>query len=122
LRHWDGGDRAEENPVGTALGYRRTAWDCLKLAEASSSPKTRAALLDLAQHWVRLAEEAERNGQYGSSEYQARAWQCAARAQTISDPERRADMLRFAGMWLSLTEPIQDPFRGAYELPPRKAA
>lgn len=98
---------------------------CLGLPEARGgwlNPKPRAALLDLAQHWVRLAEEAERNGQHGSSEYQARAWQCAARAQTISDPEQRADMLRFAGMWLSLTEPIQDPFRGAYELPPRKAA
>jgi len=40
----------------------------------------------------------------------------------MRDPEQRADMLRFAGMWLSLTEPIKEPLRGAYELPPRRAA
>ncbi len=91
--------------MGTAEEYRHVAWDCLKLADASSNPQTHASLLNLSQYWVRLAEEAERS-----------------RAQSINDPERRADMLRFAGMWMSLTEPIQHELRGAYELPPQRAA
>jgi hypothetical protein len=103
--------------MGTAEEYRRTAWDCLKLAEATSNPQTSAAMLDLAQEWVRLAEQAEQNDQYRQHGYRAKAWECAARAQSVNDPERRADMLRFAGMWLSLTEPIGD-FRLPYELPP----
>ncbi len=108
--------------MGTAEEYWSVAWDCLKLAEAASNPKTSASMLNLAQYWVRLAKEAERNTQYGLSGYQAKAWECAARAQSMRDPEQRADMLRFAGMWLSLTEPIKEPLRGAYELPPRRAA
>jgi hypothetical protein len=108
--------------TAAAVEYRRTAWDCLRLAEAASNPNTSASMLGLAQYWVRLAEEAERNTQYGWSGYQAKAWECAARAQSLSDPEQRADMLRYAGMWLSLTEPIRhDHLRGAYELPPRVA-
>jgi hypothetical protein len=108
--------------MSTAEDYRHAAWDCLKLAEGASNPKTNASMLNLAQYWVRLAEEAERNRRYGLSRYRAKAWECASRAQSINDPERRADMLRFAGMWLSLTEPIKNPLRGAYELPPRSAA
>ncbi len=91
-------------PMSTAEEYRRVAWDCLKLAEATSNPKTGASLLNLANYWVRRADE------------------CAARAQSINDPEHRADMLRFAGMWLSLTEPTKDELRGAYEWPPQRAA
>jgi len=90
--------------MGAAEGYKRIAWDCLKLAEATSNPKTGASTLNLADYWGRRADE------------------CAARAQSINEPERRADMLRFAGMWLSLAEPVKDELRGAYELPPRKAA
>ncbi len=94
--------------MSTAEEYRRVAWDCLKLAEAASNPKTNASMLNLADYWVRRADE------------------CAARAQSMNDPERRADrradMLRFAGMWLSLTEPIKYELRGAYELPPQRAA
>jgi hypothetical protein len=108
--------------MSTAAEYRSIAWDCLKLAEATSNAKTHASMLNLAQYWVKLAEKAERNRRYGLSGYRAKAWECASRAQSINDPERRADMLRFAGMWLSLTEPIKDPLRGAYELPPQRAA
>jgi hypothetical protein len=100
--------------------YRHVAWDCLKLAEATSNTKTNAAMLDLAQYWLRLVEEAERNEQSKLSGYKAKAYECASRAQSINDPQRRADMLRYAGMFLSLTEPIKDPLRGAYELPPQK--
>src|SRR6266540_6293570 len=92
------GPRARKGtfPMGTAEEYRRVAWDCLKLAEATSNPKTGASTLNLADYWVRRADE------------------CAARAQSINDPEHRADMLRFAGRWLSLTEPTKDELRGAY--------
>jgi hypothetical protein len=88
--------------MSTAEEYRRVAWDCLKLAEATSNPKTNASMLN--DSWVRRADE------------------CAVRSQSMNDRERRADMLRFAGMWLSLTEPIKDELRGAYELPPQRAA
>ncbi len=90
--------------MSTAEEYRRVAWDCLKLAEATSNPKTNASVLNLADYWVRRADE------------------CAARSQSMNDAKRRADMLRFAGMWLSLTEPIKYELRGAYELPPQMAA
>jgi hypothetical protein len=90
--------------MGTAEKYRQVAWDCLKLAEATSNPKTAASMLNLADYWVRRADE------------------CAARAQSISDPDQRADMLRYAGMWLSLTKPTKDELRGAYEWPPQRAA
>ena len=94
----------ETLPMSTAEEYRRVAWDCLKLAEASSNPKTNTSTLNLAQYWGMRADE------------------CAARAQSMNDPERRKEMLRFAGMWLSLTEPVKYELRGAYELPPQRAA
>jgi hypothetical protein len=105
----------------TAEEHRRIAWDCLELSEATSNLQTHAALLHLAQYWVRMAEEAERQ-QAQLSGYRAKAWQCASRAQSVNDPEKRAELLRFAGMWMSLTEPIQADLRGAYELPPQLAA
>jgi hypothetical protein len=50
--------------MSTAEKCRQVAWDCLKLAEATSNPKTGASLLNLAQHWVPSAEEIERNSGY----------------------------------------------------------
>jgi hypothetical protein len=108
--------------MGTAEEYRRIGWDCLKLAEATSNPRTSASMLNLAQDWVRLAEQAERNDRYRLAGYRAKAWECWSLADSVNDPERRADLLLFARMWLDLTEPIKDELRGAYELPPRLAA
>jgi hypothetical protein len=105
--------------MGKAWEYRRIAWDCLKLSEAVSNLQTGAAMRNVAQIWVRLAENAEHNDEDWPSKYRAKAWECAARAQVVKDPEQRAELLRFAGMWLSLTEPIEDELRGAYELPTR---
>jgi len=79
-------------------------------------------MLNLAQEWVSLAEQAERNDQYRLAGYRAKAWECLSLAESVNDPERRVDLLLFGRMWLSLTEPIQDDLRGAYELPPRLAA
>jgi hypothetical protein len=108
--------------MGTAEEYRRSAWECLRIAEGTSNPNTRACLLSLAQDWAGLAKKAERNAQYQVHGYRAKAWECASRAQSVNDPERRADLLRFAGMWMSLTEPLDNPLanlRSAYELPPQ---
>jgi hypothetical protein len=115
--------------VGTPEQYRGTAWDCLKLAEASSNPQTRASMLGLAQEWVKLAEQAERNSQYKLTEYRtkgygawargyrAKAQDCTSLAESTQDPERRADLLLFARLWMTLTEPMPYDLRGAYEVP-----
>jgi hypothetical protein len=49
----------DEHNVGR---YRKQAADCLARARATADPKIKLALLDLAQVWVVLAEEAERYG------------------------------------------------------------
>jgi len=41
--------------------YRRNAADCLRMAERTADLGARAALLDMAQSWRILAEQAERN-------------------------------------------------------------
>jgi hypothetical protein len=46
---------------------------------------------NLAQDWVRLAEQAERNDQYRLAGYRAKAWECLSLAESVNDPERRAD-------------------------------
>ena len=112
-------DKAEE--------YRRTAWDCLKLAEASSNPETRATMVRLAQECIKFAKESERNNQSKLAEYKAkgyaawargyrnRAHDCMTLAARADDPERRADLLLFGELWTSLTEPVPE-LPGCYEL------
>ena len=41
--------------------YRRNAADCLRMVERTADPAARATLLDMAQSWRILAEQAERN-------------------------------------------------------------
>jgi hypothetical protein len=49
--------------VGHNLGrYRKQATNCLQIARNAADPNTKLALLDMAQVWIMLAEEAERNG------------------------------------------------------------
>jgi hypothetical protein len=74
--------------MDTVEEYRRAAWDCLKLAEATSNPETRASMLHLAQVWMVLAEGAERSDQYRLAAYRAKAWECEARARRADDPQR----------------------------------
>src|SRR5436305_14656878 len=102
--------------MGTVEEYRRTAWDCLKLAEATSGPRTHASMLELSRVWLGLAQRAERNDQYRLAGYRAKAYECQVRAQRAEDPQRRADLETFAQLWMSLTQPIGDDFRGAYEV------
>jgi hypothetical protein len=61
-------DSCRRIPMSTAEQYRRVAWQYLKLAEATSNPKTGASLLNLADSWAKRADE------------------CAARAQSIKHP------------------------------------
>jgi len=41
--------------------YRQNAIDCLRLASETNDPGGKAVLLDLAQSWVRLADQAQKN-------------------------------------------------------------
>ena len=41
--------------------YRRNAVNCLRVAERTADPAARATLLDMAQSWRILAEQADRN-------------------------------------------------------------
>jgi hypothetical protein len=103
--------------MATVAEYRRAAWDCLKLAEATSNAATRASMLELAQVWIGLAEKAERNDQYRLATYRARAYECQSRARHVSDPQRRTDLETFAELWMSLAEPPPE-LRSAHEAPP----
>jgi hypothetical protein len=102
--------------------YRQIAWDCLKLAEGTSTPETRASMLSLAQEWVRLAEQSDRSAEYTRAGYRAKGWECLSRAESITDPERRADLLGYGRLWMSLAEPTEVALRGAYELLAKRAA
>ena len=45
----------------TRPDYRQYALECLRLAGDTNEPSTKAVLIDMAQSWVRLAEQAQRN-------------------------------------------------------------
>ena len=38
--------------------YRQYSFDCLRLANTTSDPDTRSVLVDMAQAWLKLAEQA----------------------------------------------------------------
>jgi hypothetical protein len=41
--------------------YRRYAEECLRLGQTTDNPQTRATFLQMAQVWLRLAEQAEKS-------------------------------------------------------------
>jgi hypothetical protein len=41
--------------------YRRYAEECLRLGQTTDNLQTRATFLQMAQVWLRLAEQAEKN-------------------------------------------------------------
>jgi hypothetical protein len=47
--------------------YRQYSFDCLQLANTTSNPETKAVLVDMAQAWLRLADQARsfRRKNYG---------------------------------------------------------
>jgi hypothetical protein len=48
------------NEVGR---YREYAANCLNIAQNTADPNAKLTLLDMAQVWIVLAQEAERNGE-----------------------------------------------------------
>jgi hypothetical protein len=44
----------------TAEDYRQFAQECLKLGTATDNQQTRAIFLQMAQAWLRLAEQSEK--------------------------------------------------------------
>lgn len=42
--------------------YRKAALDCIELADASRDPRSRMVLLQMAQMWGHLADQAAKNG------------------------------------------------------------
>jgi hypothetical protein len=47
--------------VGKYDEYCKAALDCVELADASHDPQSRMALLEMAQMWTRLADQAVKN-------------------------------------------------------------
>ena len=41
--------------------HRRHAAECLRIAESVSDPRNRVELLTMAQNWLHLADQAEKN-------------------------------------------------------------
>ena len=44
-------------------GYKRNAAECLRVASELTNPGSRAALMEMAQAWLRLADQAIKNNQ-----------------------------------------------------------
>ena len=73
--------------------YRRNAADCLRMAERTADLAARATLLDMAQSWRALAEQAQRNSAndvvYETPPLQSR--QPAAQQQQQIQPDQKPD-------------------------------
>jgi hypothetical protein len=54
--------------MGKTEEYRQYAKECLRLAAAIGGPQARAALLQMAQVWFRLAQDAEKPSRIQESE------------------------------------------------------
>jgi hypothetical protein len=51
--------------MGKSGEYRRFAEECLKLASTTKDEKSRATFLQMAQVWLRLAEQSQRSTEEG---------------------------------------------------------
>jgi len=49
--------------------YRQHALECLRLANDTRESSTKAALIDMAQAWIKLAEQAQRNRQLATDQH-----------------------------------------------------
>jgi hypothetical protein len=52
----------------TAEEYQQRAADCLRVAQQMTNPANKALLLEMAQAWARLAEQAQTHGKQGIDE------------------------------------------------------
>jgi hypothetical protein len=46
----------------TVARYRKQAANCIRTAATTADPNAKLALIDMAQVWIMLADEAEQNG------------------------------------------------------------
>jgi hypothetical protein len=51
--------------MGKSEEYRRFAEECMKLADTTKDEKTRATFLQMAQVWLRLAEQSQPSKEEG---------------------------------------------------------
>jgi hypothetical protein len=49
-------------PRQNVVRYRKQAANCVKTAQNTADPNAKLALIDMAQVWIMLADEAEQNG------------------------------------------------------------
>jgi hypothetical protein len=52
---------AEATPVNEPDYCRQYALECLRLANETREPGTKAVLIDMAQAWIKLSDQAQRN-------------------------------------------------------------
>ena len=50
--------------MSTPDHYREYALECLRLAEGTSEPGTKAVLIDMAQAWIKLADQSQKNRRF----------------------------------------------------------
>jgi hypothetical protein len=48
--------------AGASERYRRYAGECLRIAQETVDPADKARLLQMAQAWMKLADDADRRG------------------------------------------------------------
>jgi len=61
--------RGGGHPVNRLDYYRQHALECLRLANDTHESGTKAALIDMAQAWIKLAEQAQRNRQLATNQH-----------------------------------------------------
>ena len=60
--------RGGGHPVNRHDDYRQHALECVRLANDTHESGTKAALIDMAQAWIKLAEQAQRNRQLATNQ------------------------------------------------------
>jgi hypothetical protein len=67
VAHRGGGhpvSRTDYGPVSRPDYYRQYALECLRLADGTNEPSTKAVLIDMAQAWIKLVEQSQRNRRF----------------------------------------------------------
>jgi hypothetical protein len=78
--------------LGSSEEYQARAIECLRLAQAVESPESKALLLEMAQTWVRFAQQTrERSIELNTllSEYNTRQMIPAARSEPVMQQQQQ---------------------------------
>lgn len=59
--------------MAQSADYRKNAQDCIEIAQTVRTPEQRATLMQIADTWLRLADNAERGGLPDSAPARQRA-------------------------------------------------